>query len=639
MRKDVFKRMALCLLLAAGSSVCAVAGDVAMVGSAGYETLAEAFAVAGEGQTVTLVADAEVSEMIPVTKSLTLDLNGKTITNKVTGNRLFRLSDVTFTIEGGGGHVITPEENTGSYGFVDFRDASGVAGTSVKLIARDASFRGATDEGSLFAFRSSGQSIDFDNVSVTLDESNTFSIINGYRCKVDIKVNGGTFICRSTHATAGVFQAGAGSNIEFNGVTVDTTVGPIFEVIASKATFTDCTMTNTATNSYFATCIASSNGSDVTVSGGSYEANYALYVYNSGGAIAAEGGEFTGHVAALKADDSTVDTRTSAITVTGGVFTGGVSIGSKSTLAVSGGTFDSDITDYCTDGFEPVAVTDGDGNTVYAVAGTDCDVVMLDSRGNTVSKTVETDKTLAIDATDLSLLSVKKAVEGVDVSFKRNFYGQWEALFVPFAITLTSDMMEKFDFAEIWDTENIDGATTIEYVVLGENAVIAPNTPCLVKAKAAGEHTLEVSGTVLAVTEVPAIGCSTVKQEFDFVGTYGNATLLDKCGYFIEPDAQAFYSVTSPTAYIGPCSFYMTIRDKANGSLVYPQTDASKMNKIGIKVVGDGAADVTGIGLMTAEPAATGSYVYSLQGVCMGKSTEGLKKGVYLINGKKISIR
>ena len=54
---------------------------VAEVGSTKYETLAEAVAAAQDGQTVTLLADAEQNTQLSVDKSITLDLNGKTIKN------------------------------------------------------------------------------------------------------------------------------------------------------------------------------------------------------------------------------------------------------------------------------------------------------------------------------------------------------------------------------------------------------------------------------------------------------------------------------------------------------------------------------------------------------------------------------
>lgn len=54
---------------------------VAEVGSTKYETLAEAVAAAEDGQTVTLLADVEQNTQLAIDKSITLDLNGKTIKN------------------------------------------------------------------------------------------------------------------------------------------------------------------------------------------------------------------------------------------------------------------------------------------------------------------------------------------------------------------------------------------------------------------------------------------------------------------------------------------------------------------------------------------------------------------------------
>ncbi len=87
MKTNYFTRFALCLLLGAGTFVCTFAND-AKVGETEYATLGEAVAAAEDGQTVTLLGDVGVTEMIPVTKSITLDLSGHTITNNVTTNRL-----------------------------------------------------------------------------------------------------------------------------------------------------------------------------------------------------------------------------------------------------------------------------------------------------------------------------------------------------------------------------------------------------------------------------------------------------------------------------------------------------------------------------------------------------------------------
>ena len=151
MKNFYFGGMLGCMLLS--GQVFSLSAQEAKIGDVAYSTLADAFVAANEGDKIVVSKDLDVDIMIPVTRSVTLDLNGKTITNNVPNNRLFRLSDVTFTIDGNDGSVITPEGNTTSYGFIDFRDAAGNAGASTTLIVSNANFKGATNEGSLFAFR------------------------------------------------------------------------------------------------------------------------------------------------------------------------------------------------------------------------------------------------------------------------------------------------------------------------------------------------------------------------------------------------------------------------------------------------------------------------------------------------------
>ena len=78
--------------------------NVAKVGETEYETLAQAIAEAGENSTVTLLADVNTPETTYViSKSLTIDLNGKTITGSG--------YDGVFQIDGKGAHVLIKNGN------------------------------------------------------------------------------------------------------------------------------------------------------------------------------------------------------------------------------------------------------------------------------------------------------------------------------------------------------------------------------------------------------------------------------------------------------------------------------------------------------------------------------------------------
>ena len=72
---------------------------VAEIGSQGYDSLQEAVAAAEDGQTVTLLADA--TEDVVISKSITLDLGGKTLTNTNAGKATISVTSGTVTVKNG----------------------------------------------------------------------------------------------------------------------------------------------------------------------------------------------------------------------------------------------------------------------------------------------------------------------------------------------------------------------------------------------------------------------------------------------------------------------------------------------------------------------------------------------------------
>ena len=88
---------------------------VAEVGSKKYETLADAIRLATKGKTITLLADVEQNTQLAINKSITLDLNGKTIRNTEdiwgdTANAILSItSGAKVTITGNG--IMDAKEN------------------------------------------------------------------------------------------------------------------------------------------------------------------------------------------------------------------------------------------------------------------------------------------------------------------------------------------------------------------------------------------------------------------------------------------------------------------------------------------------------------------------------------------------
>ena len=74
---------------------------VATIGEAKFASLDAAIAAAGAADTITLVKDIELTAFVSIAKSLTLDLNGKSI-NRANGTALYVNGDATVTIQGEG---------------------------------------------------------------------------------------------------------------------------------------------------------------------------------------------------------------------------------------------------------------------------------------------------------------------------------------------------------------------------------------------------------------------------------------------------------------------------------------------------------------------------------------------------------
>ena len=86
----------------AGSSVTQAQIDalaVASVGDSKYQSLSEAIGAAQDGQTVTLLADA--AEDVVISKSITLDLGGKTLTNTNASKATISVTSGTVTVKNG----------------------------------------------------------------------------------------------------------------------------------------------------------------------------------------------------------------------------------------------------------------------------------------------------------------------------------------------------------------------------------------------------------------------------------------------------------------------------------------------------------------------------------------------------------
>ena len=105
---------------------------VAEIGSQGYESLQEAINAAEDGQTVTLLADA--TEDVVISKSITLDLGGKTLTNTNADKATISVTGGTVTVKNGnvvgGTSYYNIEVTKGSNANLTLTDVTATAGNN-----------------------------------------------------------------------------------------------------------------------------------------------------------------------------------------------------------------------------------------------------------------------------------------------------------------------------------------------------------------------------------------------------------------------------------------------------------------------------------------------------------------------------
>lgn len=160
MKKLIALTLALLLagLLLPTTALAEENNNVAKIGDTKYASLKDALGVANDGDTITILKDCELSngyDSIRVLKSITLDLNGCTMTLK---SLISVQNYATFTIQNG--------ETTGGIK-VEYKNVfEGLNGTTVKLIGVKITEADTTEKGRLFN-ATSGSNFIVENCDIT----------------------------------------------------------------------------------------------------------------------------------------------------------------------------------------------------------------------------------------------------------------------------------------------------------------------------------------------------------------------------------------------------------------------------------------------------------------------------------------
>ena len=305
--------------------------------------------------------------------------------------------------------------------------------------------------------------------------------------------------------------------------------------------------------------------------------------------------------------------------------------GKTVTLAISGGTFSSDVSKYCAAGF--TATPNADGTYGITKVGDLSVMVAYDKAYDNV----EAGGTVDINMDTVNKIMVAKTeVANVTTTLTKTFSSTgWNAIFVPFDFTLTAEMLNDFEFAKLYAVIAENNAPVVNFKTVAANDKISAYSPYLIKAKTAGSHSLNVGAVTYKSNAGEPPYTATIDEIYTFYPVMEITYTAVEKGYYLDSEQNSFVYNKNEKSYVPPLRYYMTMWDKnAKDFIVSTSGGASK-----VKFCVIGEDEPTGITDMVDDAANASGKVYNLQGVVVGNTTEGLPKGVYIKNGRKIIVK
>lgn len=610
MRNLTLHKFLAMLLMTVSSATLSVAQNVAQkvakTGDKEYATLqAAADAATAEGQTVTLINDVDLTtgSNLEVHKwlKIVLDMNGHSIKGANADHKNICVSGI-LTLKD------SKENSTGKiYAETPYQD--GVYDKPLVEVNNDGQFVMESGQINSVSAGNSQTAIGaYYNSKVIINggtiESGWYAI-NG---SIDedqnttITINGGTLVSTSSYA---IYHPQSGT-LTINSGAVVYGAGGAIDMKRGNLVVTGGIMTSKGIGD-------TGNWGEGTGNLGKAALNFCAPYGNVTATIT--GGTITAAGDAVLTDDQPTEGKTVA-------------------LAIEGGKYSSDVSKYCSPGY--TATPNADGTYTVAYFG-NVVLVVYDYKTKEIA---QAGQSIAINMDEVNKIWVPEAgVKGVNTTLTKNYTNTgWNSFFVPFDFTLTVEMLNDFEFATLYATalENGNGGPAISYKMAKAGDKIAAFYPCLIKAKATGELKLNV-GVVdyKSIKGVTPKDCSSIPELYTFHPVMENTYIAAKHGYYLKSEQNSFFYNTHPEAYIQPLRYYMTIQDR--GDMSYIEPDNGGASKVKICVIGED--EPTGITDLVDEAANASGKVYNLQGVVVGNTTEGLPKGVYIKNGRKIIVK
>ena len=305
--------------------------------------------------------------------------------------------------------------------------------------------------------------------------------------------------------------------------------------------------------------------------------------------------------------------------------------GKEVSLAISGGTYSSDVSKYCAAGF--TATPNANGTYGISKVGDLSVMVAYDKAYDNVAAGGEVN--INMDTVN-KIMVAKNEVANVTTTLTKTFSNTgWNAFFVPFDFKLTAEMLTDFEFAKLYAAIAVNNAPVVNFKTVAANENISAYSPYLIKAKTVGSHSLNVGAVTYKGNAGEPQYTASIDEIYTFYPAMENTYTAAEYGYYLDSEANSFVYNKNAGAYVPPLRYYMTIQDKKTNNYIVPTSGGA--SKVKFCVIGEG--ETTGITDIVDDAANASGKVYNLQGVLVGNTTEGLPKGVYIKNGRKIIVK
>ena len=216
------------------------------------------------------------------------------------------------------------------------------------------------------------------------------------------------------------------------------------------------------------------------------------------------------------------------------------------------------------------------------------------------------------------------------ITYSRTFKNtNWQPWYVPFDMTLTSELLSDFAFARFAGTyTDEDGTFYLTILRLNEGELVKANTAYFVQAKTADSNnakTFTVEDATLYPAESNSFYMLSADKKITVTGIYTPKVVTAEDQGWYAYSGGRYSQQTKLGNTLNPNRFFVTIEDREDN----PYATRRNPTEVKIKVLGeDDATDVKDVKDLND----LNNAIYDLQ----GRRVENPTKGIYVVNGRKV---